>query len=50
MNTLIVVDDNWEEDFVTKTFTGKGLYIKEFFNDLGIEPLFSEYQIGWVKQ
>jgi hypothetical protein len=39
--TLIVVDDN-------ANGRGKGEYIQSFMDAVGIEPAFSEYQIGWV--
>lgn len=39
--TLIVVDDNLQDK-------GKGQYIREFMSNIGKEPLFNEYQIGWI--
>lgn len=39
--TIIAVDDNFEDG------TGKGTYVKSFFDDLGIKPIFNGYQIVW---
>jgi hypothetical protein len=41
--TLIVVDD-CSEDWNY----GKGQLVKEYFEALGVEPLFTDYQIGWI--
>lgn len=38
---LVVVDDNFGG-------RGKGEYIRAFMDDLGVPPLFDEYQIAWV--
>jgi SAM-dependent methyltransferase len=40
---LIAVDDRHSRD------QGKHFMVQAFFEKLGIEPLFAEYQIGWVK-
>lgn len=40
---LLVVDDD------VGPSRGKGMYIRDHLRKLGIDPLFSEYQIGWVK-
>lgn len=40
--TLVVVDDHVDDN------TGKGMYIHQLFNSVGIAPLFKDYQIGWV--
>ncbi len=45
--TLIVVDDNI---LVQGKRMGKGRLIYELMDSLGIEPLFDDYQIGWVWQ
>jgi hypothetical protein len=44
--TLIVVDDNIKTP--TGKRLGKGRLIYELMDALGIEPLFDEYQIGWI--
>lgn len=40
-DSLVMVDDH-------KDGVGKGMYVKAFFNHLGIAPLFEQYQIGFV--
>ena len=40
---LLVVDDD------AGPGRGKGMYIRDHLDRLEIEPLFSEYQVGWVK-
>ena len=40
---MIVVDDRHGD------FMGKHHMVEYFFNKLGIEPVFKEYQIGWIK-
>ena len=40
---MLVVDDD------AGPGCGKGMYIRDHLERLGIEPLFSEYQVGWVK-
>lgn len=40
---LLVVDDDLGPG------RGKGMYIRDHLQRLGIAPLFSEYQVGWVK-
>lgn len=44
--TLIVVDDNIKTPDGKRL--GKGRLIYELMEALGIEPLFDEYQIGWI--
>ncbi len=44
--TLIVVDDNIKTPDGKRL--GKGRLICELMEALGIEPLFDEYQIGWI--
>lgn len=44
--TLIVVDDNIKTPDGKRL--GKGRLIYELMDALGIEPLFDEYQIGWI--
>jgi len=39
--TIIAIDDNFEDG------SGKGTYVKSFFSDLGIKPIFDGYQIIW---
>ena len=39
---LIVVDDHVNDEI------GKGTYIQQFFENVGVVPLFKGYQIGWV--
>jgi len=39
--TIIAIDDNFEDG------SGKGTYVKSFFSDLGIKPVFDGYQILW---
>jgi len=39
--TIIAIDDNFEDG------SGKGKYAKEYFKDIGIEPLYNGYQILW---
>jgi hypothetical protein len=43
---LIVVDDNIKTPDGKRL--GKGRLIYELMDALGIEPLFDEYQIGWI--
>jgi SAM-dependent methyltransferase/glycosyltransferase involved in cell wall biosynthesis len=40
---VLVIDDDLRPD------CGKGMYVRDHLARLGIEPLFSGYQIGWVK-
>ena len=42
---LIGVDDNW---MVGNTRIGKGWLVLEYFNSLGIPPIFDGYQIFWI--
>jgi len=44
--TLIVVDDNIKTPDGKRL--GKGRLIYELMDALGIEPVFDEYQIGWI--
>ena len=44
--TLIVVDDNLTAPDGRRL--GKGRLIYELMDSLGIDPIFDEYQIGWV--
>lgn len=39
--TIITVDDNFENG------KGKGQYVREFLSNIGIEPVYSGYQIVW---
>ena len=39
--TLIVVDDNANDK-------GKGQMVKDFMKNIGINPYFDEYQIGFI--
>ena len=40
-DTVIAVDDNFENG------KGKGQYVREFLSNIGIEPIYSGYQIVW---
>lgn len=40
--TLIVIDDNVPG-------SGKGIYARNFFENIGVKPYFDEYQVGWIK-
>lgn len=40
-DTIIAVDDNFENG------KGKGQYVREFLSNIGIEPIYSGYQIVW---
>ena len=40
-DTIIAVDDNFEDG------KGKGQYVREFLSYIGIEPIYSGYQIVW---
>ena len=44
--TLIMVDDARCKN--TKFPYGKAQYIKEFMDNIGIEPIFHRYQAGWI--
>lgn len=44
--TLIVVDDNIKTTDGKRL--GKGRLIAELMEAIGVEPLFDEYQIGWI--
>ena len=39
--TLVVVDDNMQG-------IGKGQYVRQFMDNIGKEPYFDEYQVGWI--
>lgn len=39
--TIIAVDDNFENG------SGKGKYVKQFMDNIGIKPIFDSYQIVW---
>jgi len=41
---LIVVDDNFSKD------CGKGMFVRQFLDEMGDKCLFDDYQIGYVKQ
>ncbi len=45
-DTLIVVDDNLTAPDGRRL--GKGRLIYELMDSLGIDPLFDEYQVGWI--
>ena len=44
--TVVAVDDNPVLDDGTPV--GKGVYVAQFFRDLGIEPFYDGYQIAWA--
>jgi hypothetical protein len=43
---LVGVDDNWK---IGETRVGKGWLVLEYFEKLGIKPVFDKYQIFWIK-
>ena len=43
--SIVVVDDH--DAFFTGGQIGKGVYIKDFMYDIGVEMIFEGYQIGW---
>jgi hypothetical protein len=39
--TLVAIDDHAHG-------VGKGMYIEEYMKEIGIQPFFHDYQIGWI--